>query len=124
MTRVALTPVVLARAFDAVPCTALVWTAADISDFNRFRLSGQELLLIRNVHATITYTYTLHTVADPFGRAQDMTAHSLVAGAIHALAKLPLTGFRQSDGYVWISGNNANIQFCVLDMSQQVGFTI
>ncbi len=124
MTRVALTPIVLARAFDATPCTTLSWTAADTSDFNRFRLSGQELLLVRNVHGVTTYSYTLHTVADPFGRTRDMTAHNILAGAVHCLARLPITGFRQSDGYVWISGNNSNIQFAVLDMSQQVGFTI
>jgi hypothetical protein len=94
---------------------AVTMTAEDIANHSRFPLTGRELLLIWNSHATTTYTYTVYSVADQAGRVLDITAQNIVAQAIHVLGPLSTNqGWRQSDGGVNVDANNASVKFGVI----------
>lgn len=122
MTRTVLPQTALAAAFDAVPCSALTYTPADASNGNRFVTNGQQICLVRNVSGT-SKTITVSSVADPYGRVQDLTTHSIAAGAVHLLPRFPATGWKQADGHIWVTGSTVDIEFCVIDLSNQVSPT-
>lgn len=92
----------------------LTWTAADTSNFERFVLTGKEVVLVWNSGAS-PYTYTITSTADPQGRTGDITTAAIAAGAIHALGPFGLPGWRQSaGGYLHMQANNAAVKWAVL----------
>ncbi len=199
MTRTILDPIVAEGAFAIPPITPIEWTPGDVGNGNRYRINGQQVLLVRNntpveapttiTNATNTtpivvtdtahgyttgdrvtitgvlgnlgangtfvitvsdvdtyslddsvgtgaytsggeavllhaFTLDITTVEDPYGRVADTVGYMIEAGDTHLVARLPITGFRQADGYVYIDAEDAAIEFCVLDLSNQVTFTI
>lgn len=100
----------------AAPLTAevLTWTAADVTNGNQFAFTGRELLLVRNVGAA-TYTVTFQAIAvagrqDP----QHNTAINVTAGAYVLFGDFDLKGWRQTDGKLYVSANNAAVEFLVI----------
>lgn len=77
-----------------------------------------------NAQLTHMFTLDVSTVDDPYGRSADTVGYEIEAGETHIIARLPITGFRQSDGYVYLDAEDSAIEFCVLDLSNQVTFTI
>jgi hypothetical protein len=115
MARTVLTPVAVPAPTSVTPvvCTFTAWDAAN---GNRWKSSGNDLVLVRNAHATLARTVTVVSVADEYGRTGDITAFSLAAGAIVALPKLKNAGWADSSGYISIDGSTTDIQFCVLTL--------
>ena len=93
---------------------AVTMTAADTANKNRFLSTGKELLIAQNTDAVNPYTVTIYSTADPYGRSKDITAESLVAGAIHVFGPFPQTGWQQTTGYIHVDGSNAAIKFGVV----------
>src|SRR4030095_1794944 len=93
----------------------VAWQAADPANGNSFPCSGRELLLIRNSDPTNPATVTVKSAADPYGRAQDITTYAMQAGDTAALKMTDATGWRQTDGSVWLDiAGTGVIQFLVL----------
>jgi hypothetical protein len=94
-------------------CTFTAW---DSGNGNRFILTGQQVLLVRNAHATLARTVTVLSAPDPYGRSGDITAFNLAALAIVVCPQFQLAGWQQADGYVYVDGSTIDIQFCVLTL--------
>lgn len=93
----------------------MTFTAADVANGNSFAASGDELILVQNTD-TGAHHYSVSSVADVLGRTKDLTSVSIAAGAIHALPKLPNDGWRQSDGNIYVNGDDATVKFAVLSL--------
>jgi hypothetical protein len=95
----------------------LVWTAADVSLLNSFAMSGKDLVLAWNTHATIGYTVTITSAPDPiFGRSKDITTEAIAAGAIRCYGVPQLDGWRQTDGSFYLQASNASVVFAVISL--------
>lgn len=93
----------------------LAMVAADVSNGNKFTLSGHEVLLMQNTHATTAYTVTITSVPDHEGRSQDVTSYLLQAGDIALFSFVGGTeGWKQTDGTIHIAANNAAVKFAVI----------
>jgi hypothetical protein len=119
MVRLAVTPASVVGPFltgqPAADSLDIVFTGPAVaSDGISFPLTGREIVVVRNIHATLPQTVTFSATADPFGRTQDVTAYSLGAGEFMAFKFSDLIGFRQSDGNVYAVGSTTDIKFAVL----------
>ena len=54
--------------------TTVTMNDADAANGNYFTMTGQELLLVQNAHASAAKTWTLTSVANSRGRSRDITA--------------------------------------------------
>lgn len=106
--RVVLTPVVAAGSY-AYALQALSPVAADVTDFNKFLLTGKDFLLAINT-AVGAETVTI------YGRTADLdiTAESIDAGAAKVFGSLSLSKFRQPDGYCWVDASDVGILLAVV----------
>lgn len=105
--------------YPTLPVTALAldlaWQAADPTNLNQFALgTGKYLILVRNVHATTGYTFTLTSSADERKRTGDVTTYALAATKQAAFLVDQQAGWIQSDGMFYLAGNNASVEFCIL----------
>lgn len=92
----------------------ITMTAADASNGNRFLGTGRELVIVRNSGAGAR-TFTLTSVASATSkRTGDITTYSLAAGDVAVFWVGSLEGWRNTDGYVYLSGSHAEILFGVV----------
>lgn len=92
---------------------AVTMTAADTVNKEQFALTGREILIVHNTGAS-SRTYTITSVADPFGRLGDITAQTIAAGAIHTIGPFSLAGWQQTGGYLYLEASNAEVKFGVI----------
>lgn len=96
----------------------LAWQAADASNLNQFALgTGKYIVLARNVHATTPFTVTLTSAPDERKRTGDITTYSIAAGKQIAFLLDQQEGWIQSDGMFYLTGSDANIQFCIIRLT-------
>ena len=106
--------------FDAITAgqATLALTVGNVGG-DTFTVTGREILLVQNSHATTAYTITISSVADERGRTGDITAYSLAAGEI-AMFGIALTnspGWKNtSTQLIAITPNNAAIKWAVLKL--------
>lgn len=91
---------------------AVTMTAANTTDKEQYTVADGDVILVHNTGLS-SRTYTVTSVADPFGRTGDVSGVSIAAGAIHAL-RVGLEGWRQTNGYVYLEANNAEVKFGIL----------
>ena len=116
MARVTLTPTPVSGKFPTT-VVALTETAADDTLLNQFKLTGREILIFRNTHATDAKTVTITSVAHPVtGRTGDITAFSVAAGLSYMVGPLAPEGWRQTDGYLYFAGESDDIHFQVIQI--------
>jgi len=120
MARTNLPKTVLSGPYAVAPA-ALTWTAADVANGNSFVLTGNEVLLVRNVDTAAAHNVTMQPAPDAEGRtgtaqAQSLGAASAGSSTTWATQRIPLNGWLQSDGTFWVNGDNVNIQFAVLQL--------
>lgn len=97
----------------------ITWTDADASNKNSFVMNGNDLLLVRNAHATDAKTVTLNTVADAQGRTKDITAESLAAGVVRIFGPFrDMVGWAQTSGVMHLEGSTSDIKFAVVALPQ------
>ena len=92
----------------------VVFTAADVANGNQFTSSGDEILLVRNTHATVAKTFTVDSTPDERGRESDITTYSLAAGEFSAFGPIRKKGWVQTDGKIYVDGESADIGFAIL----------
>lgn len=93
----------------------VIWADADAVNQNSFVMTGNDLLLVRNTHATDPKTFTVNTSADEMGRTKDITAESLNAGVMRVLGPFrDKTGWMQSGGVLHLQGETTDIEFAVI----------
>jgi hypothetical protein len=91
----------------------LTFTACDATNGNSFVSTGREVLLVQNSGGS-TYTFTVNSVADNFGRTDtSLTAYSLAASAIAAIQMKYQAGW-MSGTTISMTCSNAAIKYAVL----------
>lgn len=91
----------------------ITFAACDAVNGNRWAAAEKDILLVLNSDGANPYTFTLSSVADKYGRTGDITTYSMAAGD-YVMIEVPSAGFRQTNGYVNVTGSNAAIKFAVL----------
>ena len=91
----------------------LTFTAADVANGNQFTHTGHELLIVENSGA-VERNVTLLSLAvagrlDP----KHNTAQPMPAGQRRVYGPFA-NGWRQTDGFVYVNGDHAEVKFCVL----------
>lgn len=100
---------------------AVTYAAVNVSDGSQFVMTGEELLLVKNSHATDPQTVTISSVACSHGRTKDITTESIVAGAIHMFG--PFTrkeGWAQSNNMLYVQGSTTDILLAVIQLPNNV----
>ena len=96
-----------ANALDAV------MTAADTVNFNQFIFDGPMLLVVQNI-GVAARTFTLTSAVDPQNRSGDVTAYSIDPDAVCVFMLNQTAGWRQTDGFFYLAGNNADVKFGIV----------
>lgn len=121
MPRQTIAPIVVAGPYDALPITNITWTPTVVADGHQVALNGDQLILVRNTGVGAR-TVTVNAVNDPFGRTTAaLTAVSIPAGQMRVLPRFPITGWRQADGMLYLTGEHAEVEFAVLDLRNNRG---
>ncbi|MFZ4773934.1 MAG: hypothetical protein ACOYM3_01135 [Terrimicrobiaceae bacterium] len=94
---------------------AVTMTAADASNLNQFVANGNDVIIIQNSGAG-AHTWTLTSTVDSFGRLGTITTESIAAGAIRVFGPLPLPGWVQSDGKVYLQADHAEVKFGIIQL--------
>lgn len=91
-------------------------TAADITNKQKSSLLGGAIFLVaQNVHATLSYTVSVTSQADPvFGRKGDIPPYSIDAGEIALLGPFSPNGWADANGDLLYEASNANIKFAAV----------
>jgi hypothetical protein len=119
MARLAITPATVVGPYltgqPAADSLDILFTGPAVaSDGISFPLTGREVMIMRNIHATTAQTVTITSAPDPQGRTQDVTAYSLGAGEFAAFLPSQLPGWRQADGNLYAVGGTTDIKFAIL----------
>lgn len=103
--------------FPSLPLTVetadVVFTAADTSNKNQFRLEPGDLVLAWNSGAS-PYTVTLTSAPDGRNRTGDITSYSLAAADVAVFGPFELEGWRQTDGMFYLEASNAAVKFAII----------
>lgn len=111
MARTSLTPVSVAGGY-AGAAVVCAWADADVANGNRVTSTGRELVLARNTGAA-PVSVTITSALDPFNRSGDIV-EAVAAGVTKAFGPFAQTGWRQTDGYLYLSAPSTDIEFVVL----------
>lgn len=94
--------------------STLSFTAVDVTNKNTFRASGNDLLVVRNVHATLARQVTITSVADQQGRRADVV-ETLAAGVVKYYGPFRYIGWRNSSGFIDLEGE-VDLQVAVIQL--------
>lgn len=117
MPRTTLSQTVLAEPESGTQHTAVTYTAADVSNGNRYTMNGNQILLARNSGAStrnITITSGLLK-----GRSKTLASIPITAGQELAFPRHAIEGWKQTDGFFYVSADNAEVLFAVLNLQNQ-----
>ena len=92
----------------------ITFTTCDPVNFDEFAMTGRDLLLVKNAHASTAKYFTLESIADDKKRTGDVTQYSLGAGEIAAFYFGRMDGWAQSTGKMNLKGESTDIKFSVL----------
>lgn len=117
MGRTTLTRTTLIGPYPSLPVSAdalnVTMTAVDTTNHNQFVLDGPMILLVQNTGAS-DYTFTLTSAVDPQNRTGDITTYTLSPDEIAAF-NIPRTeGWKQTDGYFYLTASNTAVKFGIL----------
>lgn len=113
MARTLLTPIDAPSPY-ATAGVAIAFIAGDVTNGNAYRSTGREFVLGRNTDGVTAHTVTITSEPDPFGRLGSITNHSIPANGFAMFGPLPVEGWQQSDGNVWINVDNALLTLAVI----------
>jgi hypothetical protein len=91
----------------------LTMTAADVANLNQFSASGNDLVIAQNSGAS-TYTVTITSAPDTFGRSRDIATYGIAAGEFGVFGPFKLLGWVQADGKIYLQASNAAVKFGVV----------
>ena len=102
--------------YPALPVTATSLDVGEITanDTNGidFVASGREIIIAHNTTGG-ALTFTLVSVADPFGRTGDITSYSVGAG-LFSIVPTPVAGFAGAGGKIQITVSAVGLKFLAL----------
>lgn len=90
----------------------LAMQAADVGNGNQFIPSSRDLLVVRNSGGS-PYYVTVTSASDPFGRTGDIDQYDVGAGEVAIFGPFKRSGWIQTDGYIYVDGENAALYFGV-----------
>jgi len=90
-------------------------TACDTANGNQFIAQGKDLVIIHNTGGS-PYTVTINSIGDPYGRLGDLTTISVPAGEYRIFGPVELTGWRQADGFVYLTASNVAVKFGIVTL--------
>ena len=114
-----LVPIVVPDPY-AVAGIVLTWTASGAGAGNSVECTGREILLARNTDGMNPHTVTVDSVNDPFGRTGHITTDTLAANALRCFQLFPTRGWKQTDGLLHITTDDAQVELCVLRLPVDV----
>jgi len=94
----------------------LVMTAADTTNQNSFKANGNDIVVARNTDSS-AHTVTITSTDDKFGRQEDIT-QSVPAGDIYIFGPLPLHGWQQSDGSIYLEADSDTVNFGIINVER------
>lgn len=117
MARTSLTKTTALGAYGTYSAAAakLTMTAADVANMNQVTFGGEDLVIAHNTGGS-PYTLTITSVADPFGRTQDITTYSIPAGEYAIFGPFKAAGWLQSDGKLYLAASNASVLLGVVKL--------
>jgi len=90
------------------------FAACDAVNGNSFAVTGQEIFLVQNSGAS-AYTFTIQSVADPYGRTDtSLTNYSVAASGITAIELKSTLGWQQTGQVMYTSCSNAALKFAIV----------
>ncbi len=93
--------------------STLTWTLADISNQNRFLLTGREIILARNDDVA-EKNVTLTSIAGGTNKRVGNVTKAMAASSYAAFSASELDGWIQSDGYFYLEADDADIFFAII----------
>lgn len=91
----------------------LTWQAADVANGNQVLGKAGDIILFKNTDAVNTYYVTITSVA-LFGRTGDITQYDVGPAETAHFGPYQHAGWKQTDGYLYLDAEHADIEFCVL----------
>jgi len=95
-----------------------VWTAGNTGG-DTITITGREIILVWNSHASISYTYSVTSQTDEKGRIGDITTYNLDFGefAVIGVGLTNSPGWKnQSTGLLSVIVSNAAVKWAVLKL--------
>lgn len=111
MARTLITPQAAPNPYDVAAAT-LTFAAVDVANGNYFPCTGKEMIIVQNTDGSVTRNLTVSSVALN-NRTGDLTK-AVAAGAFAMTQVFPTLGWQQSDGSIYLSGDNANLKVAVV----------
>ena len=100
----------------AADIQTVTMTAAQVAaDYNRFTMSGNDLLIILET-AGAPATITINSEDDPMGRTGDLTTVALAANELAVFGPMKALGWRGATGYVTVRASTADVEFGVVQL--------
>lgn len=90
-----------------------VMTAADVSNKNQILLDRDLIVVIQNTD-TVDRTFTITSAPDAQKRSGDIGPYTLSADEVFHFRVNQVSGWVQSDGYLYIEASNAAVKFGVI----------
>ena len=87
--------------------------AGDVTG-STFKLSGKDLILMRNDHATLPQTVTIASQPDPQKRSADITAYSIPVGETHQFYVGSILGWADVNGKITITPESTDVIIAVI----------
>jgi hypothetical protein len=110
MAKTTISPTTLPGSSYGVGFQDFVFTPADVVNGNQFLSTGKELLLMHNVNADsppLSHKVTLF-------KTQGKMEYNLAGGAYDCCGQIPTAGWKQTDTYVYVTADSAEIELAVL----------
>lgn len=113
--RTALTPKVLPGEYPGVigaNAADFTFVESDAANGNKFVSTGKEIIVAFN-NGGSTFTITITSVNDAFRRTQHITDYSIESGNYSVFGPVPVSGWVQTDGNVYIDTNNSALKLVI-----------
>lgn len=91
--------------------TATTGLSGDNGD--QFVSSGNDLVIVTNT-GSVDRTILFSSVSDPFGRTKDIGAYTLSAGEFARFGPFQVTGWRQTDGNIYLESDHIEVEVLVI----------
>jgi len=115
VTLVKTTPLGAYASYATINSADMVMAAADVSGYNQFVASGNDLVVAFNSDSG-AQTLTINSVADPYGRTGNITTYSIGAGEYAIFGPFRQDGWMQTDGKIYLAASSALVKLGVITL--------
>ncbi len=115
MSRALITPTVAPGPYAAAGI-ALNLQASDAGNHNYAPSTGRDLIVAYNTEVSTVRHVTINAAPDTFGRSVDIATEAIAAGAVRVWGPFPALGWKQADGSLYFTSDNASVKFAVIQL--------